>query len=112
LETLWLLKQLGDVAHRNYPLVKMWRSHSNLLVQYGRATCLEWMDRGYEDNIYDQLEGFETKLPESKPTWLGDERLHASHRGRLLAKQPEWYSQFGWNEKPRKDYWWPLVALL
>lgn len=112
LETLWLLRQLNDVTYRNYPLVKMWRSHPNLLVQYGRAMCLEWMDRGYTDNIYDQLDAFRTGLPESTPSWLGDERLHSSHRGRLLKKLPSFYKQYGWTDQPREDYIWPLIALL
>lgn len=112
LETLWLLKQLNDLAYRNYPLVKMWRNHTNLLVQYGCTICLEWMDRGYTDNLYDEIKSFETKIVETKPSWLGDERLHASHRGRLLAKNPAYYVKFGWTDSPRADYFWPLIALL
>lgn len=49
------------------------------------------------------------------PPWLGDERLHSSHRAALLYKSPEWYGQFGWTETPtgpdesgRWQYWWPV----
>lgn len=112
LETLWLLKQLDDKAYRNYPLVKMWKGFPNLLVKYGKIICLEWQGRGYEENLYDEICSFATKKLEEKPTWLGDTRLHASHRGRLLMKQPDWYGRFGWSESPRPDYFWPLCSLL
>lgn len=111
LETLWLLQWLGDVAYRNYPLVRMWRSHTNLLVEYGKAMCLEWMDRGYDDNLYDEILAFQVRKTEVNPSWLGDERLHSSHRGRLLAKNPKWYKQFGWTDEPRKTYFWPIISL-
>lgn len=112
LEVDWTLQQIQDIKYRNYPLVKMWRSHFNLLIEYGKAMCLEWLDRGYEDNLYDVFESRRTSAVETPPKWLGDERLHSSHRGRLLFKNPEWYSQFGWSDKPRENYWWPLIAIL
>lgn len=28
--------------------------------------------------------------------WLGEPRLHGSHRAVLLRKQPSWYRQYGW----------------
>lgn len=90
----------------------MWKGFPNLLVKYGRTICLEWMDRGYNDNLYDEISGFKTNNEEQKPTWLGDPRLHSSHRGRLLMKQPKHYGQFGWSDAPCAGYFWPLVSLL
>ena len=34
------------------------------------------------------------------PRWITDERIFSSYRSALLYKDFEWYSQFGWNEKP------------
>jgi hypothetical protein len=46
-------------------------------------------------------------LQETYPPWLGDERLHASHRSNLLRKDPEHYGQFEWTEPDDLPYWWP-----
>jgi len=49
-----------------------------------------------------------------RPDWLGRADFHAAHRAVLLAKDPEWYGQFGWPESPaekvngRWPYVWPV----
>lgn len=35
--------------------------------------------------------------------WLGDERLHASHRKYLQYQWPAWYRQYGWDDPPTKE---------
>jgi hypothetical protein len=45
------------------------------------------------------------------PPWLGIEEFHSSHRAALLAKDYDWYSQWGWVEKPVIDYWWPTKEM-
>jgi hypothetical protein len=42
------------------------------------------------------------------PSWLGDERVHSSHRSNLLRKRPEHYGLLGWTEGPDMPYHWPL----
>lgn len=42
------------------------------------------------------------------PPWLGDERVHASHRSNLLRKDPVWYGQFDWTDNPTDPYVWPV----
>jgi hypothetical protein len=41
------------------------------------------------------------------PWWLGDNRLHSSHRSNLLRKMPDYYVQFKWTDDPAAPYWWP-----
>lgn len=46
----------------------------------------------------------------TRPPWLGDERVHSSHRANLLRKKYAHYSQFGWKETPVKGYYWPRAS--
>ena len=41
------------------------------------------------------------------PSWLGDDKLHSSHRAALLYKDFEHYSQCNWLEEPIINYYWP-----
>lgn len=90
-------------AWSNHPATLMWKGFEPMLVLYGLACCHEWRNRGYQDTLYpwfkDQYQPGE--LIEAKiPSWFGNEVIHGSHRGRLLAKDPVHYSQFGWIESP------------
>lgn len=97
---------------RHHPVAVMWRDFKGALCVY--ALCLvdemESRDRWKPDVIdrwrsfYEhRLQGYSLALP----NWLGDERLHASHRSALLMKNPAHYGQFGWTELPKLDYYWP-----
>jgi len=44
------------------------------------------------------------------PVFMGDERLHSSHRAALLYKDPLFYGQYGWKESPRIEYFWPVTS--
>lgn len=51
-----------------------------------------------------------------KPKWFGREDFHSAHRAILLAKDPTYYVQFGWKEKPavknlrgQYPYVWPVT---
>jgi len=89
----------------SHPAVRMWRGFEGALVAYYNAALKEWAARGYRNIILQPL-------PESSrpvmPWWLGREDFHASHRSKLLAKNPEHYSQFGWGEEPGQPYVWPV----
>lgn len=58
-----------------------------------------------------QTTGIEKKLI---PPWLGNKQFHSAHRAILLAKNYDWYKQFGWAEKPAEKvngkwpYVWPV----
>lgn len=94
----------------HHPASKMWRGHYHHLALY----CLEGLRvlraRG---RAYPEWEQYYRVLRETfpdngPPPWLGDERLHSSHRANLLRKDPDWHSQFGWTEEPTEGYWWPV----
>lgn len=94
-------------GYRNHPIVKMWEGYTDALVCYRNECVREWLKRRlfFGDTMY-TFDTIETPKQSSKPPWLGDERLHSSHRAALLKKNYEWYSQFGWKETPEINYWW------
>lgn len=82
---------------------------------YGYQICYEWKSRGYKDQCGDKILGimYQLQMPSDRypllmPPWLRNESFHTSHRAALLAKDPEWYGQFGWIEEPKIEYVWPI----
>jgi len=94
----------------NHPAAKMWRGHESQLISYTKFICGEWIRRGYKDTILPRMNALESELQISDPipSWIGDDKLHASHRSNLLRKFPEWYNQFGWSESSDLPYIWPV----
>jgi len=98
----------GKVAWENHPAVKMWRGYERELALYGAAICCTWIDRGFKDTLFDTFVLLLTKLkPVRRPDWINEEFIN-SHRAALLAKNPEWYSQFNWDVEPKIEYIWPV----
>lgn len=100
-------------AWSNHPATRMWRGHEEVLLSYMEAVATEWRSRGYDDTTLDKAasvapEAWFGRRYWSPVSWLGDERLHSSHRAALLYKLPDHYSQFGWTETPKQDYYWPV----
>lgn len=91
-------------AWSNHPAATMWRGCETALEVYGDVMIREWMRRGYNNSmpiLWDVI-------PDCRmPSWLGDPEFHATHRSRLLLKDPVWYGQFGWTEEPGREYIWP-----
>jgi hypothetical protein len=82
----------------------MWMGYPRALAEYYNL-CLEvWERRGYRN---DKLKPLSPADSPDIPWWLGKEEFHASHRQTLLWKNVRWYSQFGWEEAPKYEYWWP-----
>lgn len=109
-------KQILDVLHGrsrgpvNHPAIVMWRGYERALLDYGFTMAFEWQGRGYEDNMRAILNGCYMALisaPYRRPHWLGDQRVHSSHRASLLHKMPEHYRQFRWKEEAKLHYFWP-----
>ena len=94
-------------GYRNHPITKMWDGYSDALVYYRNECVREWLKRRlfFGDTMY-IFDTTPTPKQSSKPLWLGNERLHSSHRAALLKKDFGWYSQFGWTEEPKIEYWW------
>lgn len=104
-ETFQILNTLTGQSEgwKNHPAVKMWVGYEDALIAYYYEICREWVGRGYKHTLPILIppEHYE------KPTWLGDECFHRSHRSALLYKNFEFYSQYNWKETPEYNYWWP-----
>lgn len=96
----------------NHPASKMWQGHELALASYLWAGVLELDQRGkgywsrpWCLELQTHLDGQPAPV---LPPWLGDERVHSSHRANLLRKDPVWYGKFGWTEEPQEGYYWPV----
>ena len=122
-ETLQILRalELPDYGWARHPAVRMWRGRTPALVAYGRAMVREWRARGFADSTDGQIAEFapdlagvgqaELAVAGLLPSWVGDEKLHRSHRSNLLAKDPDFYraafaERFG-AEPDDLPYVWP-----
>lgn len=108
----------------------MWRGYEKALLFYILAMHDEWKaryDNEQRGGKRTHLSGREaesyvlnTDFKDYKePKWIRDHRVLSSHRAALLYKNPEYYKQFGWKEKPAKPikvnkdgsvslpYFWP-----
>jgi hypothetical protein len=98
----------GKRGWTNHPASQMWKNHMWWLFHYSIEICVEWRRRGYRDSLLPKFLGLiETVEAGSYPPWLGDERLHSSHRANLLRKDATFYGQYGWSENPTMGYYWP-----
>ena len=72
----------------NHPISKMFFNHTNSLVTYGLYACLEAKDRGFKwEKNYDNIISFyKSNKSDDPPEWMGDQKLHDSHKSRLLEK--------------------------
>jgi hypothetical protein len=94
----------------NHPAVKLWRDNEALLYTYILAMTREWVRRGYKTTIGDKASATLDRAWQlgyigafhTVPSWMQDsakfEAIASSHRLALLAKDYQWYSQFGWAE--------------
>ena len=89
----------------NHPAVLMWRGYDEALKLYANAMILEWEERGYNNN----MELYLATTDITYPSWLGNDKFHASHRSNLLRKDKEYYGQFGWAEPDDLPYYWPIA---
>lgn len=107
LEALSKKRQGIKAGWQNHPAVRMWEGYDYALSHYMAVIIREWVRRGYKNN----MDIPSVEQPIELPPWIGDERIHSSHRARLLDKNPDHYSQFGWTDKPRtteEGYYWPI----
>jgi len=107
-ETLQILNALHGMSAGwvNHPATRMWRGYSQALVLYGVTVCNHWISLGYNDTCRDKILAYQADEPVILPLWMGG-RIHRTHRAALLFKAPEFYSQYGWKEEPKWDYYWP-----
>ena len=121
-EVLQVLRAIvrPNYGWRHHPIPKMWRGSEEALGAYGVAVCREWRNRGFSDTVEPQIRdelagiGIDHIRTQSEladlgllPPWLGDERLHRSHRSALLRKDAAWYSQWFSDVPDDLPYFWP-----
>lgn len=124
-EAMQILRGIGRPAYGwgNHPAVRMWRRHPLALAMYTGAICRAWTGRGFADTCWGKLLDDLQALPGcaqaarrlragetvawEAPPWLGDDRVHGSHRALLLRKEPSHYATFGWSDRA-DGYVWPV----
>lgn len=96
----------------NHPAYIMWQYYKHSLCSY----CLIGLDilskrgRHYPHHYTTFITMQKSFKRTGKPWWLGDNRIHRSHRAALLHKDYNHYSRFGWKEQPTTPphpYYWP-----
>lgn len=126
LEAMQIVKALtvSGYGWQSHPAVAMWRGNLVGLFAYQEAVCYEWtVARGFKDTCWLKTRDLfveamggqwvEEALNATRwgraamPEWWGEYEVHASHRSKLLEKDPEWYGQWGWDEIPGQAYVWP-----
>lgn len=111
-ETLQIFKAITDPEYswRHHTASRMWRGYEGALLIYGATVAMTWILKfGYKDNTLDKFESLlkSGKYPRDMPHWFGDQEFHDSHKSNLLAKNPRYYSQFGWDVPCNLPYKWP-----
>lgn len=126
---LGVLTKKGTITkgYKNHPATKMWKDNLDSLLIYYQACIDEWVSRGGKASNYMPIEpvflngksyiGY-YPWPESErilieyknkaPFWLGNSKLHESHRSNLLRKDRQFYSQFNWECSDDLPYYWPM----
>ena len=99
-----LLDRTPTKGWRNHPVTRMWTGYEEALKLYQNYTILEWIDRGYNNNMkFEQIHKDKLVMP----AWFGNEEFHKSHRSNLLRKDHEYYSQY-FDEPSDLEYYWPV----
>ena len=86
----------------NHPAVIMWKGCEEALLMYKNKMIEEWILRGYNNTM--EIVGVSDDV--TMPHWLGDNRVHSSHRSNLLRKDYKFYSQYNWEEPDSMEYYW------
>jgi len=101
-----LLGRTEKTGWKSHPAVLMWKGYEKSLALYMNEMIREWEMRGYVNNMEYEDWRYTEKI--IHPHWLGDDRLHSSHRSNLIRKDPIYYGKFGWPESDDMSYFWPV----
>jgi pyrimidine dimer DNA glycosylase len=122
-EALQILRALTWTTYgwKRHPAVRMWAGYPDGVAAYGIAVCAEWTSRGRPDTcaatIGTDLAAAGRPAPRTQaelarrgelPEWLGDERVHRSHRAALVRKDPAYYGSLFPDADPEEGYFWPV----
>jgi hypothetical protein len=122
-EALQILRGLTVPGYgwRHHPAVKMWAGYEEALVRYGLDVCGQWCATGRADTCATTITAdlataggpiavrSQDALAAAGelPPWLGDERLHLSHRVSLVRKDPGFYRPVFGDLPDDVPYVWP-----
>lgn len=103
-EAYQILKVLRGESRgwQKHPCVKMWKGYETALTVYMNTMIREWIKRGFKNTMKI------AQVPDdyTKPTWLGMEEFHLSHRCNL-ARKSDRYKTFWPDADPAAPYIWP-----
>lgn len=90
---------------------RMWIQSAEVLLLYGITVCEVWKERGYNDTCLEKMLCYWDAVPDKPivPPWLGDDRVHQSHRSNLIRKSPAHYSPQFPDDPDDLEYIWPLI---
>ena len=108
----WRRERITTRGWDHHPAKLMWEGHELSLLAYQKATCAEWVRRGYSDSCWEKslylLEPHREELGSTPPPWLGDEEFHRSHRSNLLRKDASHYRDLWPKLSDELPYLWPV----
>lgn len=82
-----LTENTKKAGWRNHPAVLQWRGYTSALKKYTTCCIAECYKRGIRaDNEEEKLSLINAGSSDYLPDWLGDPRIHSTHRSRLLCK--------------------------
>ena len=98
----------------NHPAAKLWAPYreelavyllAGLVVLYAQSRSSKYLDRPWASEILDAAKHAAATGASGRryPPVFDNPRFCAGHRAALLAKDPDWYSRFGWTETPEPD---------
>ena len=102
----------------NHPATLMWKGYENALSLYHDMCIVEWVSRGYKNNM--ELRFFKNSNIDKEalknfkftdmPWWMNNEEMHRSHRARLIEKDEDFYLRKFPNDKGfnNGNYFWPV----
>lgn len=96
----------------NHPAVLMWTNHEISLINYCIAITEEWVKRGYNDTMLERFKTYkdvylQMGYNERDPLWLGDSKLHDSHKSNLVRKDADYYYPI-FEISSDIPYYWPV----
>lgn len=105
-EALQILKALyiPDYGWRHHPCVKMWNGYTQALEMYMDICIEEWIKRGFKNTM--KRANPQCYVDTKMPHWIGNKKLHYSHKSNLLRKDGEFYSQYKWKVNSITEYYW------
>jgi hypothetical protein len=100
------------IGWKNHPAVLSWQYNVEGLQLYAYYALEYVFDQGIKVNkTFEYIMNYPINPQAKLPIWWGDEEIHRSHRCRLLQKDYEFYSMYGWQQEQNWEeqrYLWAI----